>query len=209
MPPREEVPPSRLWAWVAIPVALAVFGALLLLIWGERRRGSEFVDDRFELSGEFLPDGTCVVRLDGAPVDLGPAPRTQYLPDAAINVAPEGWVAHEIECGGTVVDGRVSNLSLWGAAREGRPLVTGTYAIVEDAADKGRPSQWEATLYHPRFDAQRAYLEGYGGTLTLTQVDSPLVGSFRFVARRKRKSLFSLTPAPPPREAPPASAGRG
>ena len=22
MPPREEVPPSRLWAWVAIPVAL-------------------------------------------------------------------------------------------------------------------------------------------------------------------------------------------
>jgi hypothetical protein len=88
-------------------------------------------------------------------------------------------------------------------------VVTGTYAIVADAIDKGRPSQWEGTLFHSRFDEERAYLEGYEGTLTLTRVDSPLVGSFRFVARRKRKSLFSFTPAPPPREAPPASASRG
>jgi hypothetical protein len=209
MPPREEVPPGRLWAWVAIPVALAVFGALLLLIWGERRRGTQYADDRFEVSGELLPDGTCVVLLDGVPMDTGPALRTEYERASAINVAPEGWETHEIECGTPFVDGRRRSLSLWGATREGRPMVTGTYGIVEDAVEQGRASQWEGTLFHPRFDAERAYLEGYGGTLTITRADSPVVGTFRFVARRKRRSPFSLSPAPPPRDAPPAPAPRG
>jgi hypothetical protein len=207
MPPREKPPsPGRLLAWAAIPVALAVFGALLLLIWGERRRGTQYVEDRFEISGEFLPDGTCVVRLDGAPVDTGVTPHTEHGNSTSVKMEPEGFDLYQIHCGSPLAEGDIvdrRNFWVWGVTRAGRPLVAGTYAIAEGAVDRGQPSQWEGMLFHPRFEAEGAHLEGYGGTLTLTQVDDVLVGSFRFVARRTKRSPFSLAP-PPPREAPPA-----
>jgi hypothetical protein len=152
--------------------------------------------DAFVVSGEFRADGSCTVLLDGQPVAAVDTPRTEYEHDRAFNMTPAGLSVHQVACRiarpfqtGAPYDSR--SFWVWGPVRTGAPLRPGRYRVVEEALEPGDTAAMEMALFHPRFEAQSAYLVGYRGYVRIAKVDSPtVVGTFRLVARRKRRSPF-------------------
>jgi hypothetical protein len=85
------------------------------------------------------------------------------------------------------------NFLVWTAQPEGRALAPGRYRVVEDGAlESGDSTAFEATLSHPRFEKERSDLAGYQGYVRIIRADTArVVGTFRVVAKRRRRSPFS------------------
>jgi len=197
-PPRRRRRPAALWL-----VPLGATGIFMMLAWKAcwsaldvGRPDPSWDADAFVLSGEFRADGSCTVLLDGQPVAAVDTPRTEYEHDGAFNMTPAGLSVHQVSCRiarppqpGAPYDSR--SFWVWGPVRTGTPLRPGRYRVVEEALEPGDTTAMEMALFHPRFEAQSAYLVGYRGYVRIAKVDSPtVVGTFRLVARRKRRSPF-------------------
>jgi len=157
----------------------------------------EWKEDAFVLSGELRADGGCTVLLDGQPLVGADTTRTEYERGGIVGASPQGTEVHQVECGA----GRPlhadsarewGSFLAWTAQPEGRALAPGRYRVVEEGAlENGDSTAFEATLSHPRFEADRSYLAGYQGYVRITRADTTrVVGSFRVVARRRRRSPF-------------------
>jgi len=191
--------PAALWL-----VPLAATGIFMMLAWRacwsslDPKPDRSWEADAFVVSGEFRADGSCTVLLDGQPVAATATPRTEYEHDMALNMTPAGFSVHQVACGiagpsrpGAPSDWR--SFWVWGPVRTGTPLRPGRYRVVEEALEPGDTAAMEMALFHPRFDEQpkRSYLVGYRGYVRIVSVDSPtVVGTFRVVARRKRRSTI-------------------
>jgi hypothetical protein len=158
----------------------------------------EWKEDAYVLSGEFRADGGCTVLLDGQPIAGADTLRTAYERGGITGMTPEGTDVHQVECGaGRPLDADSTkdwgNFLVWGAQPEGRVLAPGRYRVVEDGAlESGDSTAFEATLSHPRFEGERSYLAGYQGYVRILRADSTrVVGTFRVVAKRRRRSPFS------------------
>jgi hypothetical protein len=191
--------------WLAALVALAAVGLCWLLVRGfvglfdYQETDPAWEQDAFVLTGEFRADGGCTVLLDGQPVASADTPRTDYEHDTALNMTPDGLSVHQVSCeigkqGGAGAPYDPRSFWVWGPVRTGDPLRPGRYRVVEEALEPGDTTAMEMALFHPRFEenGERAYLVGYRGYVRVVKVDSPtVVGTFRIVARRKRRSPFS------------------
>lgn len=206
-------------AWLLAGGTVAAFLALVIFgIWNDVVRSSkpaaEWRDDAFVLSGEFRADGSCTVLLDGQPLaDAVATTRTVYDRDAIVGASPTGTEVHDLQCGAprpidsdsidsdSIAPDPVNpdsmsdagDFSAWTARAEGGVLAPGRYRVVaEGALESGDSTAFEATLRHPRFAEERAYLVGYQGYVRIIRADTArVVGTFRIVARRKRRSPFS------------------
>jgi hypothetical protein len=197
-------PPRRRRSAALWLVPLGATGVLMMLAWKacwnslDDRPDPSWDADAFVVSGEFRADGSCTVLLDGQPVAAVDTPRTEYEHDNATGMTPEGLSVHQVSCrvaapfkAGAPFDPR--NFWVWGPVPTGEPLRPGRYRVVEEALEPGDTTAMEAALFHPRFEDQpkRAYLVGYRGYVRITSVDSlTVVGTFRLVARRKRRSTI-------------------
>jgi hypothetical protein len=199
-PPPRRRRPAALWL-----VPLGATGIFMMLAWKAcwssldvGRPDPSWEADAFVVSGEFRADGSCSVLLDGHPVAAVDTPRTEYEHDHATGMTPEGLSVHQVSChvaapfkAGAPYDPR--SFWVWGPVPTGEPLRPGRYRVVEEALEPGDTTAMEMALFHPRFEDQpkRAYLVGYRGYVRITRVDSPtVVGTFRMVARRKRRSVI-------------------
>jgi hypothetical protein len=157
--------------------------------------------DTVEITGEFFPDGSCRVAADGVAL-FAPAENARTLHDAGFgsNVAPDGYVLHELYCsplrhGIPTLDGdRIFSLS-FGVKGNG-PAATGTYAVERHIARTAVPMTMAGAYLDPRHyspDAKgdipsggKIFLIGVSGTASFTRLDSAkVVGEFRFRALRE------------------------
>lgn len=200
-------------AWLLAGGTVAAFLAVVIFgIWNDVVRPAapapEWQDDAFVLSGEFRADGSCTVLLDGQPLaGAGGTTRTAYDRGGIVGASPTGTEVHDVQCGAarpldsesTAPDSTdpdstsgAGDFSAWTAQPEGGVLPPGRYRVVaEGALESGDSTAFEATLRHPRFAEERAYLVGYQGYVRIIRADTArVVGTFRIVARRKRRSPF-------------------
>lgn len=180
-------------AAVVVLVSLGIWGAFGALVLPGVTPLS-WRDDAYVLTGEFRADGSCAVLLDGQPLADVPAPRTRYEVGMVHGAAPEGYDVHRAACAiGGSGENVVSSGSfwVWGAMRGGQPLRPGRYTVRREALPDGDTAAMEMALFHPRFQEQRASLEGYDGWVEIVRADnSAVAGTFRIVARRNRFSAF-------------------
>lgn len=146
-------------------------------------------NDAFVLEGEFRPDGSCAVRLDGRLISNGDSARTEFDPRSILGAAPEEFDVPQVTC--ELAAREYGYFFVWGPVRAGEPVRPGRYRIVPDAILEGDTTAWEATLFQQRFSDERAYLVGYDGWVRFVRADSAAVsGAFRVVARRKLRGPF-------------------
>jgi hypothetical protein len=200
--PRPD-PRTERRAWLLAGGTTAAFLALVIGgMWRDVVRPStpapEWKEDAFVLSGEFRADGSCTVLLDSQPLAGADTTRTEYERGGITGMTPDGFDVHQAECGAVrPLDPDSAwdsgHFLAWTAQPEGRVLAPGRYRVVEDGAlESGDSTAFEATLSHPRFEADRSYLAGYQGYVRIIRADTMrVVGSFRVVARRKRMTPFS------------------
>lgn len=159
--------------------------------------------DTVEITGEFLLDGSCRVAADGVPL-FAPAESARTLHQAGMgsNVAPDGYVLHELYCSPlrhgipTLPGNRMFSLS-FGVKGNG-PAATGTYAVERHIARTAVPMTMAGAYLDPRHyfpgtkdDTHgsfggKIFLIGVSGTASFTRLDSAkVVGEFRFRAVRE------------------------
>lgn len=148
----------------------------------------EWKNDAFVLEGEFRPDGSCTVLLDGTRISADGA-RTDFDAMSIHGAAPEEFDLPQVECELPVADNGL--FFVWGPVAKGKPVPAGRYRVTTDAIPEGDTTAWEAALFQQRFSDQKAHLVGYDGWVRIVRADSAAVtGSFRIVARRHLNGPF-------------------
>ena len=156
-----------------------------------------------EITGEFFKNGTCQVAADGVPL-FAPAeqPRALYESGRGSNVAPKGYVLHEIFCSPlrhgipTLAGDRLFSFSF--AVKGEGPATPGTYLVREHAAMRSAPMTIAGSYLDPRHYAPgtpgapgmgfggKVFLIGVSGTASFSRLGQPgVVGQFRFQAVRR------------------------
>ena len=155
-------------------------------------------DDRLvAVRGEFLADGSCRATVGGASLFTErDAPRSTLDGGAAADIAPPGYVLHQIECAVTGDDRTpgarpdAPSVLVTVYAREGVPIGAGRYTVRAASASAAGTAAAATRAGVAVFgvpgsrdgDAGGAgvrYLEGREGTLEITAVDGArIVGRF-------------------------------
>jgi hypothetical protein len=194
--PGPVLPPARTIARSALKgVAVAITLLLGLGVWGmcfsfvrATTPPREWKKDAFVLEGEFRPDGSCIVLLDGTRISEEGA-RTEFDAMSIHGAAPEEFDVPQVECPLPV--GESGQFFVWGPVAKGKPVPAGRYRVTPDAIPEGDTTAWEAALFQQRFSDQKAHLVGYDGYVRIVRADSTAVtGSFRIVARRHLNGPF-------------------